>query len=140
VQVREDEDRAGELAVMLGGQFDPWGMRDAVAQEALVRERYDRARLVISDRLHVLILAALSGAVPVELVPAPTRKIADSFATIGLAGVSADAASLSTDQITAFLAAQLERADEVRQRVSAADARLAETEADIRKAIEAARA
>jgi hypothetical protein len=140
VQVREDEERAGELAVMLGGHFDAWGMRDAVAQEALVRERYDRARLVISDRLHVLILAALGGAVPVELVPAPTRKIADSFATIGLAGVSADAASLSPDQITAFLAAQLDRADEVRQRVSAADARLAETEADIRRAIEAARA
>ncbi|MBD3943931.1 polysaccharide pyruvyl transferase family protein [Microbacterium sp. NEAU-LLC] len=140
VQVREDEERARELAQMLGGEFDPWGERDAVAQEALVRERYDHARLVISDRLHVLILAALSGAVPAEVVADPTRKITDSFATIGLAGVSADAASLSPDEITAFLTKQLTRADEVRAAVATAYARLAETEADIRTAIEAARA
>ncbi|GAA5204816.1 hypothetical protein [Microbacterium jejuense] len=140
VQVREDEERARELATMLDGVFDEWGDRDAVAQEALVRERYDHARLVISDRLHVLILAALSGAVPVEVVADPTRKIADSFATIGLTGLSADAASLSPDEITAFLTKQLTRADEVRAAVAAAEARLDETEADIRSAIEAARA
>jgi len=140
VQVREDEERARELATMLSGEFDPWGERDAVAQEALVRERYDRARLVISDRLHVLILAALSGAVPSEVVADPTRKIADSFATIGLTGVSADAASLSPGEITAFLTRQITRADDVRAAVTRAEARLAETEADIRSAIEAARA
>jgi hypothetical protein len=139
VQVREDEERARELATMLGGDFDPWGERDAVEQEALVRERYGHARLVISDRLHVLILAALSGAVPVELVASPTRKIADSFATIGLTGVSADAASLSPDELATFLATQLARADEVRAAVTGAEQRLAETESEIRAAIQAAR-
>lgn len=64
VQVREDEARAGELADALGGVFEPWGDTDPVTQEECLRTRFDAARLVISDRMHVLVLAALSGAVP----------------------------------------------------------------------------
>ncbi|WP_426323895.1 hypothetical protein [Microbacterium sp. E-13] len=139
VQVREDEDRARELASALGGEFEPWGDRDPVAQEALLRERYDGARLVISDRLHVLILAALSGALPVELVPAPTRKIADSFATVGLTDMSMDAANPGPRGITGFLTAQLTRVDDVRRRVGEAEVRLSGIEADVRAAIRSAR-
>jgi len=139
VQVREDEDRARELAAELGGTFDPWGERDAVAQEALLRERYDGAKLVISDRMHVLVLAALSGAVPVELVPAPTGKITAAFATIGLDDVSIDAAAHGTDELVRMLTARLDTAGEVRARVAEAAERLAALEREVRAAIETAR-
>ncbi|MBV0894076.1 hypothetical protein [Microbacterium sp. NC79] len=136
VQVREDEERSRELADALGGTFEPWEA-DAVTQEATLCERYDGAKLVISDRMHVLVLAALGGAVPVELVPEPTAKITEAFAAVGLQGISADA---TTADMPAFLAAQIERADEVRERMTAAAAQLVEIEAAMRETIRKARA
>lgn len=138
VQVREDEARARELAEALGGEFEPWGNRDPLAHEELLRERYDAARLVISNRMHVLVLAALGGAVPVELVPSPTRKITDAFATIGLDGITFDAAGADADAQRRFLQTQLERAPEVRTHVAEAARRLDEIEAEVRETIRAA--
>jgi hypothetical protein len=140
VQVWEDEDRAHELADALGGVFEPWGDTDSVAQEAQLRERYDRAKLVVSDRMHVLVLAALSGAVPVELVPNPTGKISAAFDTIRLHGISLDASTATADAMQQFLREQLTRGTQVRERVSAADRELAAVEADVRATIRAARA
>ena len=140
VQVREDQARARELADALGGVFDPWGDTDAVTQEERLRQQYEGARLVISDRMHVLVLAALSGAVPVELVPRPTNKISAAFATIGLTGVSLDAAEHDAHGMQEFLSSQLTRADEVRDRVAEADRQLRDVEAEVRATIEAARA
>ncbi|QEV99026.1 polysaccharide pyruvyl transferase family protein [Microbacterium caowuchunii] len=140
VQVREDEERARKLAEQLGGVFEAWGDTDAVVQEEQLRERYAGARLVISDRMHVLILAALSGAVPVELVPHPTRKIAEAFATVGLRDISVDAASHDANSMVGLLRTQLGRAAEVRLRVRQAEQRLAATEAEVRATIKAARA
>ncbi len=139
VQVREDEDRARELAQALGGTFEPWADTDAVTQEAQLRDRYDRARLVISDRMHVLVLAALSGAVPAELVPRPTAKIAAAFEVIGLRGITRDAEGADTVTLAAFLRAQLERNAEVIARVSAAETELAGVKTELRDTIRAAR-
>lgn len=139
-QVREDEGRSRELADALDGEFEPWGDRDPLAHEELLRERYDGARLAISDRMHVLVLAALSGAVPTELVPSPTRKITEAFTTIGLTDITFDAASADADGQLRFLQAQLERAPEVRARVAEAARRLDEIEAEIRETIRTARA
>lgn len=140
VQVREDEDRARDLATALAGEFEPWGDRDPLAQEALLRERYDDARLVISNRMHVLVLAALSGAVPVELVPHPTGKITEAFAAVGLHDLSLDAAASTDDAMRRFLRTQLGRSDEVRERLREADRQLADVEAEVRAKITAARA
>lgn len=140
VQVREDEQRARELADALGGVFDPWGDTDPIVQEQTLRDRYDRARLVISDRMHVLVLAALSGAVPVELVPHPTGKITAAFASIGLHDLSRDDATTDAPAMQRFLQAQIERSEEVRLRVSDAAAQLAYIESEVRETIRAARA
>lgn len=140
VQVREDEDRAGELADALGGVFEPWGETDPVAQEEALRARYDRARLVISDRMHVLVFAALSGAVPAEVVPHPTAKISAAFDTIGLHDLTLDASASDTDRMSRFLASQLERAAEVESRVADAAQQVSDIESEIRAAIRAARA
>lgn len=135
VQVREDEERSREVADALGATFEPWEA-DAVTQEATLCERYDGAKIVISDRMHVLVLAALGGAVPVELVPHPTGKITEAFAAVGLHGVTADATSAD---MPTFLNAQIERSGEVRERMAAAAAQLAEIEASVRDTIRKAR-
>lgn len=139
VQVREDEQRSQEVANLLGGLFEPWADADPRAHEESLRERYDGARLVISDRMHVLVLAALSSAVPVELVPAPTRKISEAFATIGLHDLCRDAATHDADAMKLFLLAQLQRRHEVSGRVRKAAQVLAALEQDVREKIRAAR-
>lgn len=140
VQVREDEERSRELADALGGTFEPWGDVDPVAHEAHLRDRYDAARLVISDRMHVLVLAALSGAIPLELVAAPTRKITAAFDTIGLHDVTVDTADLDATALRDRLRRQLERTDEVTARVADAERRLRAVEAEIHAAIDTGRA
>lgn len=140
VQVREDEERSRALAGALGGVFEPWGGTDPVRQEELLHERFGGAAMVISDRLHVLILAALNGAVPVELVPGPTEKITEAFAAIGLHDLSLDAAAHDAEGIETFLRAQTHRVGEVRRRVAGAVRRLATVEAEIREIIRMSRA
>ncbi|MGL3151804.1 hypothetical protein ACSS7Z_15760 [Microbacterium sp. A82] len=140
VQVREDEERARELADALGGTFEPWGTTDPLAQEELLRERYDGARMVISDRMHVLVLAALSGAVPVELVPRPTAKITEAFAAIGYHGLSLDAASGDTHEMTTFLDSQQDRAPETAACVHEAEKSLTRIHDEIRTIISRVRA
>jgi hypothetical protein len=140
VQVREDENRARDIAERLGGVFEPWGATDAVTQEELLRGRYRNARLVVSDRMHVLVLAALSGAVPAELVPHPTGKITAAFATVGLHKITFDAAHTSAEEMRQFLRVQLVRASEVSERMHDAAACLAAIQAEVRATIRAARA
>lgn len=135
VQVREDEDRSRELARLLGGEFDAWGDTDPREQEECLRQRYDAAQLVISDRMHVLVLAALSGAIPVELVPAPTRKIAEAFAAVGLEGVSLDAATSDEERMRSALVPTSSRAAEVSDRVRTAEAVLESIQDRIRRAV-----
>ncbi|MEV7618607.1 polysaccharide pyruvyl transferase family protein [Microbacterium sp. NPDC089321] len=140
VQVREDESRARELASALGGEFDEWGDTDPVAHEESLRARYSRARLVISDRMHVLVLAAIDGAAPAELVPAPTRKIADAFAAVGILDITLDAANAPSPDMQAFLMTQLGRTDQTGERVEAARRRLDEIEDQVRQTIRMSRA
>lgn len=140
VQVREDEGRARELAEMLGGEFEAWGDTDPLVQEERLRQRYDAAQLVISDRMHVLVLAALSGAVPVELVPRPTSKITNAFAAIGLHGVSVDSSTSDEVRLRDALRPTPARAAEVSDRVRIAAASLAVIRKEIRDAVRRVRA
>ncbi|MFB4350042.1 hypothetical protein [Microbacterium sp. CR_7] len=135
VQVREDEDRSRELARLLGGEFDAWGETDPLVHEERLRQRYDMAQLVISDRMHVLVLASLSGAIPVELVPDPTRKIAEAFAAIGVHEVSLDSSTSSPDRMRAALRPAAERAAEISERVRDAEVTLADLRGRIARAV-----
>lgn len=139
VQVREDEQRSQELAQALGGTFHAWGETDALVHEARLRDQYDGARLVISDRMHVLVLAALSGAAPLELVARPTRKITAAFATVGLDQITSDAAALDSGTMQRRMREQIERTDEVVAAVKVAALQLSDVEAEIRHAIQASR-
>ncbi|GAB3815836.1 hypothetical protein GCM10028820_14080 [Tessaracoccus terricola] len=98
-QVLDDEARSIEMAERLGGRHVAWDDSSPRAQELSCTEEYGRARMVLSDRLHVLVLGVLAGAVPVELVAAPTGKLSKHFEAIGWRGVSKDASGMSESQI-----------------------------------------
>lgn len=140
VQVREDESRARELAVALGAQFDAWGDTDSVEQESRLRDRYSRARLVISDRMHVLVLAAVDGACVAEMVPAPTGKITAAFATIGIHDITLDATGAKPAEMRDFLTTQLGRATSLGERIDDARRQLDEIELHVRETIRTSRA
>ena len=100
-QVREDEPRNASLANELediGAGHVAWHASSDLEHEIVLRELYARARYVVSDRLHVLILAALAGAVPLEYVPSPRPKVDVTFRQIGVTDVSLDSESHDADQ------------------------------------------
>ena len=76
-QVDEDEARSAELAERLGCELIPWGDDGDLSRERSRRLTYAESMAVVSDRLHVLLLAAQAGAVPVEVVEHPRPKVAD---------------------------------------------------------------
>lgn len=124
-QVAEDDSRTVELARVLEARTVLWGLNSSNEQEALVRDLYSRSVLVISDRLHVLVLAALHGASPTEIVPAPNGKAAKHFDAVGLPGISHDALRIaSVDEMHALLTQVVERAAEVGDAVAAARIRI----------------
>lgn len=127
-QVRQDEERARELASALGGEYLPWGDRSDVDHEAALRSLYRETAITVSDRLHVLILAALGGAVPAELAPGPAPKVREHFEAIGYRGTSMDSAMADDEQAVAFLRNAYSRSAEIRTAVQTARATLTEIE------------
>ncbi|WP_455835208.1 hypothetical protein [Pseudarthrobacter siccitolerans] len=112
-QVRQDEKRSSEIALRLNGQMHNFEDRDDFEHEEYLRNIYSLSELVVSDRLHVLILAALGGATPCEIVPNPSGKIARHFETVGLPEISFDCAQADTAEIHNFLTGIVARRDEV---------------------------
>ncbi|MDJ0029631.1 Coenzyme F420 hydrogenase/dehydrogenase, beta subunit C-terminal domain [Gordonia alkanivorans] len=127
-QVDEDEQRALELADRFGDDADylPWGSRRDIEQEVYVRELYERAALVVSDRLHALILASKSGAIPAEVVEKPVPKVATHFSTIGYEETSLDSSGRSPEEIAGFLQRQMNRSDELSEKLNHAQSRVNE--------------
>jgi glycosyltransferase involved in cell wall biosynthesis len=133
-QVERDDERSRLLAARLGGSTLPWGGQDHPGQERALRETYRHARLVVSDRLHVLIAASTEGAATAALQGDGSRKISRHFDAIGDHGVSLDSTTASREECERFLRERLRRADPQRH-VSAARAALAVVERDIGRAI-----
>ncbi|MFW7413861.1 polysaccharide pyruvyl transferase family protein [Demequina sp. SO4-18] len=99
-QVSSDRDRNAALATELaemGATHLDWVVGDDIRHETALRALYGRARFVLSDRLHVLILAAMEGAVPIEYVDSPKPKVRVTFSNIGVEGVSVDATATSSN-------------------------------------------
>ncbi|MFB2580908.1 polysaccharide pyruvyl transferase family protein [Herbiconiux sp. P15] len=126
-QVDEDEVRSAEVAAELGdavADYLPWGERSDAEQEKYVRDLYESTALVISDRLHVLILAAQAGAIPTEAVISPKPKVEQHFLVAGYPGPTLDTAQATAPQIVAFLHQQLGRSAELDAALASAAARL----------------
>lgn len=100
-QVREDEERNRAIAEELGCRHVGWSEAGDQAQEAMLRGAYEECRLVVTDRLHVAILAALHGATPLEYVPEPTSKLTDAFASIGYEHRALSSLATPLDEVVA---------------------------------------
>ncbi|MBF4463513.1 MULTISPECIES: polysaccharide pyruvyl transferase family protein [unclassified Rathayibacter] len=120
-QVGRDETRTRELAEALGGVAAGWpeGITHAVQEERL-REIYRGAAAVFSDRLHVLIVAATEGAVPVNVVDEPDRKVARHFDAIGYRNITVLGSGRAAGEIADVLDAQLVRRGELLAALAAA--------------------
>jgi len=112
-QVDEDEARSQELAARFAAaELVPWGDDSDLARERQVREFYGRTHTVISDRLHVLLLAAQAGAAPREVVSSPRSKVRTHFGTAGIGGISLDINGLDAEEIYDFLVGRERGADD----------------------------
>ncbi|MEV8218578.1 polysaccharide pyruvyl transferase family protein [Microbacterium sp. NPDC077391] len=134
-QVDVDDDRARSIADHLGIRSLVWDPRNSGSEEQ-IRGLYDNAALVISDRLHVLVLGLISGAMPVELAEKPERKIAAHFATVGLPDISMDTRYSSVDEVTSWLRVQLSRRVEALSVLDSARERLRVIRAQVVHAVD----
>jgi hypothetical protein len=126
-QVRGDEGRAEELATKLGGTHFAWAEGGDLEHEDRVRDLYDSANVVVSDRLHVLIISSLSGAIPAEIVDNPAPKVRIHFEQVGFAGASMDSRGAGETEIVSYLNQQAARRPELRNCVERADESLKTT-------------
>lgn len=127
-QVEADNLRSAELAGSLGARLDLWDPAvSSIDRERQVRETYSRAAMVLSDRLHALVIGAVMGAVPIEIVPEPNGKARKHFRAIGLDHVTHDSSALTRDQMVGILRGALNQEAMVTARVRQAASVLRET-------------
>lgn len=117
-QVKRDAPRSQELARAVGGELIDWVEGVSYQeQESSLRSAYQRAALVISDRLHVLIVATAEGAIPLCITTYPEEKIQRHFNAISFPSVALDVSQHTSARIEKILERQLgRRADILRSR------------------------
>lgn len=84
-QVERDNAQADYLASVLPTkQTFTWHPEESIRREVQLLEIYGESSIVVSDRLHVLLIGAISGAVPVCVKPRDNPKITGAFAAAGI--------------------------------------------------------
>ncbi|UZN04113.1 hypothetical protein [Cellulomonas sp. S1-8] len=131
-QVSVDDPRSQRLAADLDAQVLGWP--EPVGhdqQEARLRELYRRTRVVLSDRLHVVIAAFTEGATPVSLQLDASDKAARHLSTIGVHDVTVDATGLDADSVLAGVRAAAARRTAALDALLVARERLDAVRADV---------
>lgn len=134
-QVREDEVRSKEVSDRLGAELIEWGEKTDMQQEEELRAAYSRSRLVVSDRMHVLVLAVLAGAAPAEVVENPVPKIRDHFSEIGIVDISLNCRGISASDVADFLSSVASRSQDYLPLVSSAQDELQRVERDQQRVV-----
>ncbi|MBO3096333.1 hypothetical protein [Cellulomonas dongxiuzhuiae] len=99
-QVSVDDERSHRLAADLDAHVLGWPEATGHdVHEARLRALYRRARVVLSDRLHVVIAAFTEGAAPVSLQLDGSDKAARHLSTVGVHDVTVDARGLDADTV-----------------------------------------
>lgn len=134
-QVARDDERMRDIAARLGAEHVAWRPGDHRGLESALRDRYRSARLVISDRLHVLVAGVTEGAVPVGTPLSGDPKIARSMRAAHIPTAVIDPRSVDAREMAAALSRVSERVDDVREGLAIARAQLRETRDRLRGAI-----
>ena len=124
-QVRRDNQLGAEIARRLGSQLIAWDDASHLEQERTVREIYRQSALVVSDRLHALVIGLTEGAVPVGAIAWNDVKLARHFAAAGIEDISFDVRPMSVSEITGRIGAIVERRDEFLRAAESAAAAVA---------------
>ena len=130
-QVRRDQERGRALAAALDAEILDWNGETHVEQEDRLRDAYARCALVVSDRLHVLIVGFTEGAVPICLLDRAEDKIGRHFDAIGYMGSSVDATQDGAAEIAAHLHAALRRTVDIQDARTNASAMIAQVGRDL---------
>lgn len=84
-QVNRDSSYSIQLASDLGAHLIDWTTdKNHAEQEKRLRNLYSQSALVLSDRLHVLVVAMCEGAIPIDCSVAGNHKIRNTFQESGL--------------------------------------------------------
>lgn len=136
-QVDKDEERAKLVAAELGDGAEhlEWGDRSDRVQEDRLRDLYQRAAYVVSERLHVLILAAMAGAIPVEVAEKRRPKVSDHFNAVGIDTVSMEASGQSSKDIFDFLNSRSETRADLQEALLLAHVRLSTRVDEVRSTL-----
>ncbi|MEX1121096.1 MAG: hypothetical protein WED82_03125, partial [Balneolales bacterium] len=106
-QVRLDDEHNKKIAKKLNCNHLSWEENVShLQQEKKLIELYRMSAMVISDRLHVLILGCNEGANPVELLTENSSKVKDHFSVVGIYDNSLLIANKSETEINEFLIKQ----------------------------------
>jgi hypothetical protein len=124
-QVARDSSRSLELHDALGGELLDWKEpANHREQEARLRDIYAETAVALSDRLHVLIVAAAEGAAPVNLIDKHDPKIARHFEAIGYRDVTVASSDATAAELVDALDRARGRGEEMMTKVSGARVRI----------------
>jgi hypothetical protein len=88
-QVRMDNTSTVEIARKLNARSVVWPDETShFEQEKILTEIYLKTKLVLSDRLHVLIAAYSKGAIPANILSVPSQKVQHHFSVLNLNNIS----------------------------------------------------
>jgi len=120
-QVGRDEERTSELGARFNASTLGWDAGVSHAdQEARLRALFRRAAVVASDRLHVLIVGATEGAIPVNLVEEPDVKVVRHFDVIGYHSFSIVVNDTDVPELVDRLNSQAGRGEELHAAIAQA--------------------
>ncbi|WP_197382504.1 hypothetical protein [Mycolicibacterium mengxianglii] len=116
-QVRRDAERSHQLAARLGAELVSWPEeRSSVEHEKILRNIYRTSAVVISNRLHALIVAMTEGAVPLCITEGGEPKINRHLEAAGY-----NASTICLNDTTSLPLAELIK-EQIERRVEALDA------------------
>lgn len=128
-QVRSDAALAEELAQELGVECIGWSANlNHLEQEIRCRVLFERSTVVISDRLHALIMASTHNALPIGLTGVTDEKLARHLNVVGLTANVIETAETESAAIKSLIAQRQDEAASIaellrvaRQRVRTLD-------------------
>lgn len=134
-QVAADDAPGRALAQQLQCDFVEWGSGDHADIEARVRSVYARTQLILSDRVHGLIIAATEGAIPIPFGFVSAEKARRTLDAAGLDAPSLDPADLRSGRASQVLAKIADERPDILGAVGDASSRLDDLAAQIERTV-----
>lgn len=136
-QIERDGPLAQELADRLGCTSLPWLDDNHARQEERLRATYRKSALVLSDRLHAVVIAVTEGAVPIALSTGPMDKVTRTLEGAGIPNTSVARDLASSDTANAVIDDALRRRPAIMEAVVSSRARLRDLTASLRDRLQA---